>query len=162
MSTMPRSDSFAVSTEAICSISAFFCSSAFVMSVTCRWASMARREFSMPSVSTIWFFHSGMVLSTEVWIFSTSAVSLFWIMRICGAVCSEIMRVSSRSWSFFSNRTHLFSKSLAACASSGRFEASAFARRSCSVVLRASASFCLPARIYMVSSLKYCRFRSYI
>ena len=55
----------------------------------------------MPSVRTIWFFHSGMVLRTEVWIFSTSAVSLFWIMRICGAVCSEIMRVSSRSWSFF-------------------------------------------------------------
>ena len=71
-------------------------------------------------------------------------------------------RVSSRSWSFFSNRSHLFSKSFAACASSARPLVCAFSRRLTSVVARSSASFCLPARMYIVSSLKYARFFSYI
>ena len=154
MSTMPRSDSFAVSTVAIFSMSAFFCSSWFVISVTLRCASIAFCESAMPSEITIWFFHSGIVFMMEVWIFSIIRLSLFWIMRICGAVWREMTRVSSRSCSFFSKRMHLFSKSFAACASSGRPDFSAFSRRAFSSVFRASASFCLPARIYIVSSLK--------
>ena len=61
----------AVSTLAVLSMSAFFCSRVFVISVTLplgfHGASASR---SMPSVRTIWFFHSGMVLMMEVWIFS--------------------------------------------------------------------------------------------
>ena len=35
---------------------------------------------------TIWFFHSGMVLRIELWIFSTRFWSLPWMRRIWGAV----------------------------------------------------------------------------
>ena len=91
---------------AIFSFSAFWVRSLLVMSVTSASAFAAFAEFSRPSASTIWFFHRGMVLTIVDWIFSTIMVSLFWIMRICGPVCRATMRVSSRSWIFFSKRRH--------------------------------------------------------
>ena len=87
-------------------MSAFFFSRVFVISVTCRWASIAFCAWLKPSARTIWLFHSGMVLTREVWIFSDISVSLFWIIRICGAICRQMTRVSSRSCSFFSKRWH--------------------------------------------------------
>src|SRR5699024_9944190 len=62
--------------------------------------------------STIWLFHRGMVFTREDWIFSSIRVSLFWIRRVWGPIWMEIMRVSSRSWSFFSNREIMLARSL--------------------------------------------------
>ena len=159
---MPLSDSFAVSTDARWRVSAFFFKSSLVRSVTCRCACAASVECAIPRARTIWLFQRGMVFTMVVWIFSIMVVSLFWIIRICGAVCMEMVLVSSRSWSFFSKRSHLFSRSLAACASSGSPLAAAFWWSSLSFPSRTSWSFFLPARMYMESSLKYARFCSYI
>ena len=46
---------------------------------------------------TIWLFQSGMVFTMEERIFSAMTESLDCIMRICGAICMEMVRVSSRS-----------------------------------------------------------------
>ena len=51
----------------------------------------------MPSASTIWLFHTGMVFTIVDWIFSTITVSEDWIRRIWGAIWMEMLRVSSRS-----------------------------------------------------------------
>ena len=153
ISTIPRSDSLAVSVDARWSASAFFFKSSFVRSVTWRWAWAASVEWAIPSASTIWLFQSGMVFTMVVWIFSTIRVSLFCTRRICGAVCREMVLVSSRSCSFFSKRLHLLSRSLASCASSGSPLTAAFASRSFNFPSRTSCSFCFPARMYMVSSL---------
>ena len=96
----------------ILSMSAFFFSSSLVMLVTALWAAVAWRECSRPRESTIWLFHRGMVFTREDWIFSSIRVSLFWISRVWGPIWMEIMRVSSRSWSFFSKRLHMLVRSL--------------------------------------------------
>ena len=82
------------------------------MLVTADWAAVACRECSSPRASTIWLFHRGMVFTREDWIFSSISASLFWIIRVWGPIWMEIIRVSSRSWSFFSNRLHRLAKSL--------------------------------------------------
>ena len=97
MSTMPRSDSFAISIVPCLSVAAFFFSSSFVASVTARSACIACWLWAMPSASTIWFFHSGIVFTMVVWIFSAIIVSLDWIRRICGPIWMDTLRVSSRS-----------------------------------------------------------------
>ena len=107
----------------------------------------------MPRASTIWLFHRGMVFTREDWIFSIIWVSLFCSRRVWGPICTDTMRVSSRSWSFFSKRLHRFTRSLYAWASSARPVCSAFLRSSSSSVDRTSASRFFPARMYMVSSL---------
>lgn len=66
----------------------------------------------------------------------------------------DAMLVSSRSYSFFSNRLQRSSRSLAACASSAFPVICALFCRSRSSVERTSSSFFFPARMYMVSSLK--------
>ena len=75
---------------------------------------MACWEWCSVSASTIWLFQRGMVLTMEERIFSLMTASLDCIMRICGAICTEIMRVSSRSCSFFSKRPIMLARSLAA------------------------------------------------
>ena len=107
----------------------------------------------MPRASTIWLFHRGMVFTREDWIFSIISVSLFCKSRVWGPICTDTMRVSSRSCSFFSKRLHRFTRSLYAWASSARPDCSAFFRSSTSSVERTSARRFLPARMYMVSSL---------
>ncbi len=154
MSTMPRSLSLAVSMVATLSASAFLRSRELVISVTSRCALAASLEWLRPMAMTIWLFQRGMVLTRVDWIFSDMAVSLLWISRICGAICMEIVLVSSRSYIFFSKRSHIEAKSLAACVSSGRPLCSAFFKRAGRSVLRACSSFFFPARIYMDSSLK--------
>ena len=109
MSTMARSDSLAVSMVAIFSLSAFFFNSSLVISVTAFCASMACWLWLRPRASTIWLFHRGMVFTREDWIFSDIRVSLFWSRRIWGPIWMETIRVSSRSWSFFSKRRHMAS-----------------------------------------------------
>ena len=89
-----------------------------------------------------------------VWIFSAIMVSLFCKRRIWGPIWMEMVRVSCRSYSFFSNRSHMSARSRAACASSGRPLAFALSMACCRSVSRTWASFFLPARMYMVSSLK--------
>ena len=74
------------------------------MSFTSRWASMACWEWCSVSARVIWLFQSGMVFTMEERIFSAMTESLFCIMRICGDIWTDTMRVSSRSCSFFSNR----------------------------------------------------------
>ena len=66
-------------------------------SVTARSACIACWLWAMPSASTIWFFHSGIVFTMVVWIFSAIIVSLDWIRRICGPIWMDTLRVSSRS-----------------------------------------------------------------
>ena len=97
MSTMPRSLSRAVSMVAVLRASAFFFSSALVMSVTSRWAFAASLEWFKPMAMTIWLFHKGIVFTRVDCIFSDMAVSLLWISRIWGAICMEMVRVSSKS-----------------------------------------------------------------
>ena len=63
MSTMPRSDSRAVSMVLIFSFSAFLRSNSFVISVTSRCARTASAECATPSANTIWLFQSGMVFT---------------------------------------------------------------------------------------------------
>ena len=94
---MPRSASLALSVVAIFSFSAFLSSSSLVRSLTARWASMALCVCARPRASTIWLFHRGMVLFSEVWIFSAISWLLDWIRRICGAIWMETLRVNSRS-----------------------------------------------------------------
>src|SRR5699024_8904633 len=101
----------------------------FVMSVTSRWAWAAWAECSTPRASTIWLFQRGTVLTMVDCIFSTIWVSLFWTRRIWGAVWMAIILVSSRSWTFFSNRSHMDSRSLAAWMSSASPVALAFCTR---------------------------------
>ncbi len=101
-----------------------------------------------------------MVLTTVVWIFSTMSISLFWTNRIWGAVCMAMVRVRSRSESFFSKRSQAAVSFCTASASSVRPVARAFAASSASWPERTSSSFFRPARMYMVSSLKYVRLRS--
>ena len=114
----------------------------------------------MPIAITIWLFHRGSVFMMTVWIFSVIIVSLFCTRRICGAIWIETMRVSSRSWIFRSNRTHCSVKSFAACASSGSPLFCAFSCSATRVTSRSCASFFLPARMYIDSSLKYVMFTS--
>ena len=89
-----------------------------------------------------------------LWIFSAMMVLLFWIRRIWGPICREMFRVSSRSYSFFSIRLHRSARSRAAWASSGRPLVRALASAAASSFSRTDFSFFLPARIYMLSSLK--------
>ena len=49
----------------------------------------------------------GMVFTREDWIFSTMRVSLFCSIRVWGPIWMDTIRVSSRSWSFFSKRLHI-------------------------------------------------------
>ena len=53
-----------------------------------------------------------MVFTSEDWIFSIINVSLFCSSRVWGPICTDTIRVSSRSWIFFSNRLHRFTRSL--------------------------------------------------
>ncbi len=101
-----------MATVPIFSISAFLRSSSLVVLVTADWAAVALRLFSMPRASTIWLFHRGMVFTREDWIFSTISVSLFWSIRVWGPIWMDTIRVSSRSWSFFSKRLHICTRSL--------------------------------------------------
>ena len=153
ISTIPRSDSLAVSTVAIFSFSAFLRRSSLVISLTSLWAAAACAECSTPRASTIWLFQSGIVLTSVDWIFSAIIVSFPCTRRICGAVCMAIVLVSSRSCSFFSKRSHLESRSFAACASSASPLAIALFFSSCSSPFLVSASFCFPASTYMANSL---------
>ena len=75
ISTMPRSASRATPVVAVLSFSAFLRKSSLVISETARCASSADCVWCMPSASTIWLFHSGMVFTIDVWIFS--AISWF-------------------------------------------------------------------------------------
>ena len=97
-STTPRSTSRCTFAEPTLRSSAFLARRSLVVSVTsfCRSTAFCWRYRLM--AMTIWFFHSGIVVSTEAWIFSTRFWSLLWMRRICGAVCTAIMRVSLRSW----------------------------------------------------------------
>ena len=94
-----------------------------------------------------------MVFTREDWIFSSIRVSLFWIRRVWGPIWMEIMRVSSRSWSFFSNREIMLARSLYAWASSWVPDWAAFFWSWARSSSRTCLSRFLPARIYMVSSL---------
>ena len=94
-----------------------------------------------------------MVFTREDWIFSTMSMSLFCNIRVWGPIWMDTIRVSSRSWSFFSKRSHIWTMSLYAWASSAAPEASAFFRSSSTSLARTSASRFLPAMMYMVSSL---------
>ena len=67
------------------------------MSVTSFWALAASVEWLKPMAMTIWLFHRGIVFTRVDCIFSDMAVSLFWISLICGAICMEMVLVSSRS-----------------------------------------------------------------
>ena len=154
ISTMPRSDSLAMSMVPCLSVAAFLRSSSLVASVTARSACMACWLWAMPRASTIWFFHSGIVLTMVVWIFSAIIVSFDWIRRICGPIWMETLRVSSKSYSFFSKRSHRSARSRAAWASSGSWVRWAFSCAAFRSVARTCSSFFLPARMYMVSSLK--------
>ena len=124
------------------------------MSVTARSACMACWLWARPRASTIWFFHRGMVFTMVDWIFSAIMVLLFCSRRIWGPICRLMLRVSSRSYSFFSKRSHWSARSRAAWASSGRPEDLALSMACCSSPARTSASFFFPARMYMLSSLK--------
>ena len=97
-STTPRSTSRPTFAEPVLSSSAFLVSSSLVVSVTCFCSSIAFCCRYRLMAMTIWFFHSGMVVSTDAWIFSTRFWSLLWMRRICGAVWMATMRVSLRSW----------------------------------------------------------------
>ena len=76
-SVQPRSLSFATSTVAVWSASAFFLRSSFVMSVTAFSASIACFECASPREMSIWLFHSGIVFTMVDWIFSVIRASLF-------------------------------------------------------------------------------------
>ncbi len=154
ISTMPRSDSRAVSTVAVFSISALRLSSSLVASVTSRWALAASFEWFSPTAITIWVFHRGIVFTSVDWIFSDMMVSLFCTSRICGAICRDTMRVSSRSWSFLSKRSQSAERSLAAWVSSGSPLRRAFSTAAGSSDELTCSSFFLPARIYMDNSFR--------
>ena len=108
ISTTPRSDSRAVSMVLIFSRSAFLRSSSLVMLETSRWAFTACSEWARPKASTIWLFHRGMVFTKVDWILSAISLSLFCTRRIWGLICTLTMRVSSKSWSFFSKLSHIW------------------------------------------------------
>ncbi len=67
------------------------------MSVTSFCALAASLEWFRPIAITIWLFQRGMVFTRVDWIFSDMAVSLLWMRRIWGAICMEMVLVSSRS-----------------------------------------------------------------
>ncbi len=78
--------------------SAFFFSSSLVVSETARWASIASCEMGESQGDDHLALPKGDWLFTMVvWIFSAIRLSLFWIMRIWGAIWMEMFRVSSRS-----------------------------------------------------------------
>ena len=94
-----------------------------------------------------------MVLVRVDWIFSAIRVSLFCTRRIWGPICREIIRVSSRSWIFFSNRSQKAAMSLAAWLSAASPVCCAFSIICGSTCSRTFCSFFLPARMYIPNSL---------
>ena len=70
ISTMPRSFSRAVSIEFIFSISEFFKSRSLVVDVTCFCASTAFICLFKVNAMAIWFFHNGIDVMMDDWIFS--------------------------------------------------------------------------------------------
>ena len=94
----------------------------------------------------------GMVASMLVWIFSASVLLLLWMMRICGAVCTVMVRESCKSCNRRSKRLICSERSRTCCASMRSPDASACALRRGSSTVRASSNLRLPASMYAVNS----------
>ena len=103
---------------------------------------------------TIWFFHSGIVVSTDAWIFSTRFWSLLWMRRICGAVWMAIMRVSLRSWMRRSNLVAACCRSAKRCAAMTSSLAATSASSAGILTACSSCSACSPAAMYTSSCLR--------